>query len=51
MLGCIPGCILGQDRITDRYALVADVGAWIVAGGGKKLFDIVLALVAKRAFQ
>jgi hypothetical protein len=45
------GFVVLHDRITDRYALVADVGAWIVAWGGNQLSDIVLALVAERAFQ
>ena len=40
-----------QNRVADRDALVADVGAGIVAGGGDELSDYVLTLVAKRTPQ
>ena len=40
--------VVFQDRVADRDALVADVCARIVAGGGDQLSDYVLALMAKR---
>ena len=43
--------IVFQNRVADRDALVADVGARIIAGGGDELADYVLALMAKRTTQ
>jgi hypothetical protein len=37
-----------QNGVADCDALVADVGARIVAGGGDEFSDYVLALMAKR---
>ena len=37
-----------QDRVTDRYALVANIRTRIVAGGRDELSDYVLTLMTKR---
>jgi hypothetical protein len=40
--------VVFEDGIADGNALVADVGARVVAGGGDELSDYVLALMTER---
>jgi hypothetical protein len=39
--------VIFQNRVAYRDALVANIGAGVVAGGGDELTDYVLALVAE----
>jgi hypothetical protein len=41
------GLVVFEDRVANGNALVADVRAGIVAGGGDELTDYVLAFMAK----
>jgi hypothetical protein len=51
LVGAAPGrlgLVILQNRVANSDALVADVGAGIVAGGGNEFTDYVLALMTKR---
>ena len=45
------GAIIFQNRITDRYALIANIGSRIIAGGRNQLGHCVLRLMAERTAQ
>ena len=40
--------VILEDRVTDRDALIADIRAWVVRGGGDQLTDNILTFVAER---
>jgi hypothetical protein len=40
--------VVFQDGIADSDALIANIGPWVVAGGGNQFSDYVLAFMAKR---
>jgi hypothetical protein len=49
--GGLVDLVILQYRVAYGNALVADVGAGVIAGGRDELTDYVLALMAKRASQ
>jgi hypothetical protein len=40
-----------EDRVADADALVANVGAWIIGGGGDQFSNYILAFMAERTTQ
>src|SRR5438270_4218155 len=55
LVGCGGGrssrAVIFQNRITDRYALIANVGSRIIAGGRNQLGHCVLRFMAERTAQ
>ena len=43
--------VVFENRVADGDALVADVSAGVIAGGGDQLSDYVLAFMAKRTTE
>jgi hypothetical protein len=40
--------IVLENRVTDGNALIADVGTWVIRGGGDQFTNNILAFMAKR---
>jgi hypothetical protein len=40
-----------EDRVADGNALIADIGAWVIRGGGDQFTNNILAFMAKRATE
>src|ERR1700730_11957930 len=43
--------IVLEDRVADGNALIADIGAWVIRGGGDQFTNNILAFMAKRATE
>jgi hypothetical protein len=40
--------VIFEDGVANGYALIADIGSGVIAGGGDQLADNILTLMAER---